>query len=166
LSAEVLLDAIAQITEVPSEFNQIGYDGNDFQETTAYPRGTRAIELYDSAVVSSFLRTFGRNERDITCECERSNTPNIVQVLHISNGTTINDRLKDTRSCLAQAATTQDAAAVIHEAFLRVLARPATPAETTSLLPELQVDDPGERRLRIEDLYWSLMSTREFVFNH
>ena len=94
LTAEVLLDAIAQVTDVPSRFVQIGYDGNDVEKTNEYPIGTRAIELYDSAVVSSFLTTFGRNERDITCECERSNTPSIVQVLHLSNGTTINDRLK------------------------------------------------------------------------
>ena len=59
--------------------------------------------LYDSAVVSSFLETFGRNERDITCECERSNTPSIVQVLHINNGVTINERLQDRDSCVARA---------------------------------------------------------------
>ena len=75
LSAEVLLDAIAQVSEVPTEFTQIGFDGADFQKTTDYPIGTRAIQLADSAVVSNFLKTFGRNERDITCECERSNTP-------------------------------------------------------------------------------------------
>ena len=103
LAAEVLLDAISQVTGVPSQFTQIGYDGNDFQKTDEYPLGTQALQLHDSAIVSDFLDTFGRNERDITCECERSNTPSVVQVLHISNGTTINDRLKDTNSCVTRA---------------------------------------------------------------
>ena len=58
-SAEVSLDAISQVTGVPSQFTQIGYDGNDFQNIYDYPIGTHALELYDSAVVSNFLDTFG-----------------------------------------------------------------------------------------------------------
>ncbi|MCH8043824.1 MAG: DUF1553 domain-containing protein [Planctomycetes bacterium] len=167
LMAEVLLDAIAQVTEVPSEFKQIGYDGNDFVDTKEYPRGTRAIQLYDSAVVSQFLKTFGRNDRDITCECERSNTPSMIQVLHINNGSTINGRLKHKESCVAKAlaAKTSDAA-LLEDAYFRTLSRRPTAKERESLLKIMAEAKGEERRVVIEDLYWAIMSSREFLFNH
>ncbi|MCH8922020.1 MAG: DUF1553 domain-containing protein, partial [Planctomycetes bacterium] len=167
LMAEVLLDAVAQVTEVPSEFKQIGYDGNDFVDTKEYPRGTRAIQLYDSAVVSQFLKTFGRNDRDITCECERSNTPSMVQVLHINNGATINGRLKHKESCVAKAlaAKTSDAA-LLEDAYLRTLSRRPTAKEREALLKIMAGAKGDERRVVIEDLYWAIMSSREFLFNH
>jgi hypothetical protein len=167
LMAEVLLDAVAQVTEVPSEFKQIGYDGNDFVKTKEYPRGTRAIQLYDSAVVSQFLKTFGRNDRDITCECERSNTPSMVQVLHINNGGTINERLKHKQSCVAKAVAgkTSDAA-LLDDAYLRTLSRRPTAPEREALLKIMAGAKGDERRVVIEDLYWAIMSSREFLFNH
>lgn len=85
LMAEVLLDAISQVTDVPTEFDEIAFKGADRQKTDFYPTGTRAIQLYDAAVGSYFLSTFGRNERQITCECERSDEPSMVQVLHLSS---------------------------------------------------------------------------------
>jgi hypothetical protein len=168
LPAEVLLDAIAQATGVPSSFTQIGYDGNDFEKTDAYPAGTRAVELADSAVVSTFLKAFGRNERDITCECGRSNTPSLVQVLHINNGETINERLQSPDSCVAAALNRldQEERAVIDQAFMRCLGRMPTDHEQQGLLAELAAVPPEGRREFLEDLYWGLMSTREFLFNH
>lgn len=167
LTAEVLLDAVSQVTEVPSKFTQIAYDGNDFEDTNLYPIGTRAVELKDSAIVSSFLQSFGRPERDITCECERSNTPSMVQVLHIHNGSTINERLRSSDSCVTRfAGASMDNEAVIREAFLRALTRAPTDRELERLAAELDSGDPQERRARIEDLYWGIMSSREFLFNH
>jgi len=168
LTAEVLLDAISLATDVPTEFTQIGYDGNDFEKTTAYPMGTRAIQLADSAVVSNFLKTFGRNERDITCECERSNTPSMVQVLHISNGVTINQRLAAETGCVSRALAADRAVAeLITDAYLRTLARLPEAAELHALEEVMsQAGDGQERRELLEDLYWGLMSSREFLFNH
>ena len=166
LTAEVLLDAIAQVTEVPTEFTQIGFDGNDFAATTEYPKGTRAIELYDSAVVSNFLKTFGRNERDITCECERSNTPSMVQVLHISNGVTINDRLSKEESCVGKAMAMEAADELISNAYLKALSRNPTQTELEGLGKLIDEADPKEKKLLVEDLFWSIMSSREFLFNH
>jgi hypothetical protein len=168
LTAEVLLDAIAQVSEVPTEFTQIGFDGADFQDTQDYPLGTRSIQLFDSAVVSNFLKTFGRNERDITCECERSNTPSIVQVLHINNGVTINDRLSSEQSCVAKAIDrdVENAAAMVREAYLKALSRTPTAPESASLTAMLTAVPATDRRELLEDLYWSLLSSREFLFNH
>src|SRR5262249_11491216 len=81
LMAEVLLDAVSQVTAAPTQFPN-------------YPAGWRALQLPDAAVSSYFLKTFGRPDRVITCECERTAQPSMVQVLHISNGDTINQKLE------------------------------------------------------------------------
>ncbi len=93
MMAEVLHDAIVQVTEVPTRFDSIAFPGNDRQKTEFYPLGTRAVQLYDAAVENYFLQTFGRNPRRIVCECERSDEPTMVQVLHLSNGATLNEKL-------------------------------------------------------------------------
>ena len=80
---------------VPTGFTQIEFSGADKRDTDFYPEGTRSLELYDSAVVNYFLKTFGRHQRRITCDCERSNAPTVVQVLHLNNGDTINGKLSD-----------------------------------------------------------------------
>ncbi|MBC21204.1 MAG: S-layer protein [Planctomycetaceae bacterium] len=167
LMAEVLHDAIAQVTEVPANFTHIAYDGSGIVETKEYPEGTRAIELYDSAVLAPFLKTFGRNTRNITCECERTNTPSLVQVLHISNGNTVNDRLRNEKSCVAKVIEAEfKNNEILRDAFLTTLARQPSNAEVKQLLPVLEMASKEERREVIEDLYWGIMSSREFLFNH
>lgn len=168
LMAEVLLDAISQVSEVPTEFAKIEHKGADIRTTKEYPLGTRATELYDSAVLSSFLSKFGRNSRDIVCECERTNKPNLVQVLHIANGSTINEKLKSSKSCvqiaISKPATLNEA--IIREAFLKTVAREPTEYESSELLNIIEQAGEDDRRSAIEDLYWSLMSSREFLFQH
>ncbi|MEL7264315.1 MAG: DUF1549 domain-containing protein, partial [Planctomycetota bacterium] len=93
LMAEVMLDSIDTVMQTSTPFNEIAFPGADVQKTSFYPKGTRALQLYDSSVKSYFLKTFGRNTREITCECERSDEPSMVQVLHMANGTTINEKL-------------------------------------------------------------------------
>ncbi|QGJ68941.1 Organization of cell wall [Planctomycetales bacterium 10988] len=165
LMAEVLLDAICQVTEIPNTFDEILMPGGDRKETDFYPKGTKALELYDSAVDSYFLKTFGRNTRQITCECERSNEPTMVQVLHLSNGTTINEKIQSEQSRVQQYLNenyTNDE--IIDEVFLLGLARYPTPQEEKQLLK--LIETAPNRREGIEDLFWAVMSSREFLFNH
>jgi len=168
LMAEVLLDAISQVTAAPSRFDQIEYPGADKEKTDFYPVGTRALQLYDSAVASYFLKTFGRNERQITCECERSDEPSMVQVLHMSNGDTINQKL---RADDGRITTLLDAGlpnyAIIEQAYLLSLARLPTDEEMQQMLTVMnEAAGETERRIIVEDLFWSLLTSREFVFNH
>lgn len=170
LMAEVLLDAVSQVTDVPTPFTHIGFPGGDRQETKEYPLGTRAIQLHDSAVESYFLKTFGRNSRAITCECERSDEPSMVQVLHVANGDTINGKLKtkDNRVSRLLSADHSDAE-LTEEIFLHCLSRFPTAQEKSrvvELLSQVSDLDADEKRLVVEDVFWSLLSTREFLFNH
>jgi hypothetical protein len=167
LMAEVLLDAVSQVTDVPTPFTEVAYPGADRQKTEFYPLGTRAIQLYDAAVDSYFLKTFGRNERLITCECERSDEPSMVQVLHISNGTTINEKLTAENNLVERLLTSElPSYEVIEQIYLTALSRYPTDGEMLQLLQLLNAARVEDRRIVIEDLCWSVMSSREFLFNH
>lgn len=166
LMAEVLLDCMDQVLQTSNEFNAISFPGADSQKTTFYPRGTRAIELYDSAVSSYFLKTFGRNAREITCECERSSEPSMVQVLHLSNGDTLNQKLADPAGTIFQLI---DSGAsdeqVIERLFMMALSRPASDGEKKQLL-SVMTEYGDQRRQAIEDVFWSVLTSTEFAFNH
>ncbi len=170
IMAEVLHDAVVQVTEVPTAFNTIAFPGADREQTDAYPLGTRAIQLYDSAIENYFLQAFGRNQRRIVCECERSDEPSMVQVLHISNGDTINLKLTDETGRIARLHRLMDsgmsADAMLDELFLSALSRFPTPHERTGLEAMLSEAPPEEKRLVLEDIAWGVMSSREFLFNH
>jgi len=170
LMAEVLLDGISQVAAVPTEFNRIAFVGADFQDTKFYPKGTRAIQLYDSAVESQFLQKFGRNQRRITCDCERSDEPSMVQALHLSNGDTVNLKLKSPESRVEQLLSLRqqgmDDSALIDEVYLSGLSRYPTPDERTKLSNLIESTPPDQTREAIEDLFWAVFSSREFLFNH
>jgi len=170
LMAEVLLDGISQVASVPTEFTRIAFVGADFQDTKFYPKGTRAIQLYDSAVDSQFLQKFGRNQRRITCDCERSDEPSMVQALHLSNGDTVNLKLKALDGRVEQLLSLRkqgmDDSALIDEVYLAGLARYPT-ADERAQLSKLMTDAPPEQsREAVEDLFWAVFSSREFLFNH
>jgi hypothetical protein len=167
LMAEVIHDAIASVTAVPSEFNKIVFLGGDRNDTKFYPKGTKAIQLFDSSVESNFLKTFGRNQRRITCECERSDEPSIIQALHLSNGETLNNKLSEKGGIVDQLIEQypEDNAALVRAAYLRTLCREPTASQQEAIVEELG-RNAQERRVAIEDLLWSLMTSREFLFNY
>ena len=96
LPAEVLLDAYSDVTGVPTPFDEItvGSSGGT-KKDASYPAGVRAVQLPDSQLVSRFLDAFGRAERSQTCACERTDDATVSQALHLSNGDTLNAKLRD-----------------------------------------------------------------------
>ena len=172
--AEVLNDAITAITGVPEKFDAIVMNDGSTEKTEFYPLGTRATQLYDASVRSYFLKAFGRNQREITCECERSNQPSLVQALHLSNGNTINDRLSNPTghlTALLEMFPNNDQ--LVDQAFLATLSRRPTPSEHATHLAALNEASlqPGAkptnaRREAAEDMFWALLTSREFLFQH
>jgi hypothetical protein len=155
LMAEVMLDAFSQVTGAPTAFKDM-------------PPGWRALQLPDSNIDSYFLESFGRAERKLTCECERTEEPSVAQVLHIANGETVNQKLKQPNNRLDQliAAGTTDEK-IVEEAYLSALCRPPTDQEKKQILDVLAgvKADAKQRREAIEDVYWSILSSKEFLFN-
>jgi hypothetical protein len=166
LMAEVLLDAYSQVTGVPTEF-RLDLRNQNRGLGDKYPVGLRALQLPDTRTFSYFLETFGRPDRVKTCECERTAEPSMSQALHIANGDTLNDKLKKKDNVITRllaSGKTDDS--LIEEACLTALSRTPTTAEKKRFGQLLKESKAEERRIVMEDLFWALLSSREFLFNH
>lgn len=87
--------------------------------------------------------------------------------MHIANGDTLNQKIAAKENRIAALLTAKKTnEEILEEAFLGTLSRPPTAAEKTRCLKLLADAGEGERRAALEDLYWSLLSSREFLFNH
>ena len=152
LEAEVLLDAISQVTGRPEKFEGV-------------PAGSRAIELWDSSVPNYFLKVFGRPVRATACECERVSEPTISQVLHVINSPAIQKKLSHQDGRIrAIAANFADNKSAVEEIYLTCFARYPSAEELTAAVKYL--DEAQERQLGLEDVTWSVMNSLEFLFNH
>ncbi len=173
LPAEVILDAYSDVTGVPTLFNQIkSAAGDSATPIGGYPSGTRAMQLPDSLLLSRFLEAFGRADRVATCSCERTADASVGQALHLNNGVTLNDKLRDKNSVVskwvAEKAGLTDAE-IVDRVFLLGLTRNPTPAEKKKfldILGDAAKDGPQSRREAIEDFIWAVLTGREFLFNH
>ena len=167
--AEVLLDAISQVTQAPTKFDNLLVPGGARQKTDSYPLGTRAIQLADSSVENYFLQSFGRNPRRIVCECDRSAEPSIVQVLHISNGETLNEKLKApgnrVEKLLSLRKQGMSDPAIVDDLYLACLGRYPTGQERQKLIGVMPIAGAPDERAVFEDVFWGLLSSREFLFN-
>jgi hypothetical protein len=153
MMAEVLLDAMSEVTAAPTKL-------------APYPMGWRAIQIPDSNVESYFLRSFGRPERLLTCECERTKEPSMAQVLHIANGDTLNQKLKakdNTIEKLLKAKAPDEK--IVEDAYLAALSRMPSDAERKQIVEVLSTTPAEKKREAVEDLFWGVLSSKEFLFN-
>jgi hypothetical protein len=165
LPAEVILDAYAQVTGVSGDFAIYA----DTKPVFHFAPGTRALQLPDVQIASPFLDAFGRPERTQTCSCERQQDSSVGQALHLNNGQTLNDKLrsKDSRVSRWLDEKIGDEVAV-RRLFLLALSREPLPTEMQKfkdLLAEAARDKTMTRRQALEDLFWAVLTGREFLFN-
>jgi hypothetical protein len=158
LSAEVILDAVSQVTESPTAY-------------AGYPLGTRALQLPDTSVTSYFLDVFGRPQRAATCECERDSQPNLRQALHVINGETMNRKLAAEGGLIDNAITRNTPLGTfVEQLYLAAYSRYPKDSEKMEILKtmeeSMQSGDPGARRQVLEDFAWAMLTSKEFVFNH
>ncbi len=170
LSAEVILDAYSDIVGVPTPFNQVSLGPSGGTAAATYPMGTRAMQLPDSLLISGFLDAFGRAERLQACACEVTTDASVGQALHLNNGKTLNDKLRDPNSRLAKwLAEKQTDAAIIEGVFRLGLARSPSQSELKRfavVVSEASKDGPAARREALEDVVWAVLTGKEFLFNH
>ena len=152
LQPHVLLDAICSATGVPQKFDE-------------YPNVKKAILLPNEKARNDFLDIFGRSERTTPCECETSLAPNLPQVLFLLNSEELQRKLTDKSSITGELAKPERSSPeVVEELFLRTFSRlPSTP----ELLDAVKIlDREPDRRVAIEDLLWTFLNSKEFLFNH
>jgi len=152
LPAEVLLDAISQCTGVPDSF-------------PGYPTGIRAVQLPDPTMKSYFLTLFGRSERVTACACERNGEVTMPQLLHLQNGDAVVRKIRSADSQLAKwLKEIKEPGPLTDEMFLATFSRLPNEAERQTVTRMLAQGEPREEVFR--DLFWALLNSKNFSFNH
>lgn len=151
LRAEVLLDAVSDITGVAEKFE-------------AMPPDSRAAEIWTHRTSSLFLDAFGRPDPNLDPPCERTGGTTLVQALHLMNSPKLFDKATSDASRAAKlAASDAKPEAIVEELYLLTYNRPAT-AEERAACVALYAKPNVNRRKMTEDLLWALLNTPEFVF--
>jgi hypothetical protein len=151
LIAEVLSDAIDDVTQVPATFKGM-------------PAGTRAVRLPDNQIESYFLDVATRPQASSACECERSSDATLALSLHLVNSKELLGRIAKGRAAkLAKDKRPHEER--IRELYLVALSREPSAAEMKALVA--YVTRAGANvQTSYEDVVWTVINTKEFMFNH
>ncbi len=156
LSAEVLFDAVCQVTDSPTTFNGLPTDKHA-------PK--RAIMLPDESFQSYFLDVFGRPQRISACECERVSEANLAQALHLLNSDEIQTKLA--RAGARAEAMIKDArpdAEKVDELFVWAFAHKPSEEQRELALAHIN-KHAANKKVAYENILWALVNTKEFQFN-
>ena len=148
LRAEVLMDAIADVTETPASMRGM-------------PPESRAGQVWTTRVDSMFLDTFGRPNENQDPPCERTPDSTVTQSLHLMNSPQLDGRIRSDKGRAARLATSKmSAEAIVDELYLAVYSRYPTSSEREYAVGIVQ---PAEnRRAVLEDLMWAMINSPEF----
>jgi hypothetical protein len=156
MGAEVLFDAVTQVTGSPTTFQGLPGDKHS---------PNRAIMLPDESFASYFLDVFGRPQRISACECERVSEANLAQALHMLNSQEIQDKIARAGGRADQMAKDKRPdAEKVEELFVWALGRRPSQSQMQVALENIQLHS-ANKRIAYENIIWALMNTKEFVFN-
>ncbi len=153
IKAENLLDTISLVTETKDKFQGL-------------PKGARAVQIADGQSSTYFLTTFGRATRETPCSCEVKMEPTLSQALHLLNGDTVSAKIKEGGVIGKLQKSKQTPEERLTDLYIRCLARKPAREEVDKLLPSLTQGSDAEKAQAQEDLFWALLNSREFLFNH
>ncbi len=151
IKAETFLDCISQVTETKNKFPGL-------------PLGARAVQIADGQVSTYFLSTFGRATRESVCSCEVKLEPTLSQSLHLLNGDTTTQRIASGNLIGRRLAEKKSAQEILEELYVRCLSRKPTDKEK-GRLETLLASEPDKKKA-LDDAFWALLNSREFMFNH
>ncbi len=156
MPAETLLDAISTATDMPSRFRN-GRDEED-ESISVY----RAIEMPGVPKRAGFLTTFGKPNRLLSCECERTSQVSLGQSLALINGVELREKLSSKfNAVVALIEAGKDDPTILEELYLSALTRLPSVEEGETMMAYLK--QSTDRRQALEDILWSLMNSKEFI---
>ncbi len=156
LSAEVLLDAVNQVTASPAEFGGLPQD-------RFAPK--RAIMLPDESFGSYFLDVFGKPQRISACECERVSEANLAQALHLLNSDEIQGKVgRPGGRADVLAKDPRPDAEKVEELFLWAFARKPNDEQRGKALEHI-TKNASNKKIAYENILWALLNTKEFIFH-
>jgi len=159
LEAEVLIDAIDQITGTTEQ-----YSSAIPEPFTFIPEDQRSIALPDGSISSSFLETFGRPARDTGLETERNNQITATQRLHLLNSTHVQRKLAQGPRLQVLIRSRSGPGEIVNGLYLAILSRWPTADERQAALTYAQSGRDG--RAAAQDLAWALINSAEFLYRH
>ena len=151
IKAETFLDCISQVTETKNKFPGL-------------PLGARAVQIADGQVSTYFLSTFGRASRESVCSCEVKLEPTLSQSLHLLNGDTTTQRIGSGNLIGRRLAEKKTPGEILDELYVRCLSRKPTDKEKAAL--ESILANETDKKKALDDAFWALLNSREFMFNH
>ena len=151
IRAETMLDIVSEVTDTKNKFPGL-------------PLGARAVQIADGKVSNYFLTTFGRPTRDTVCACEVRLEPTLSQSLHLMNGNTVGPKVQQGNLVGKWLQEKRTPAWMIEQMYQRALCRPPSPDERTKLVAAVAADK--NPRQALEDVFWAILNSREFMFNH
>lgn len=154
IRAEVLLDCISQATRTPNKFKGL-------------PLGSNAVQIADGNTSNYFLTTFGRATRATVCSCEVTMEPNLSQALHLLNGDATHNRIRKGKIVVSKFDEKKSPEEIIRHLYLRTVTREPTPDEMSKLMSVVtEGKDDNEKKQILNDIFWALLNSKEFIFNH
>jgi hypothetical protein len=150
--AETLLDIISQVTATKNKFQGL-------------PLGARAVQIADGNVSNYFLTTFGRATRETVCSCEVKVEPNLSQALHLLNGDVTQKRIIEGGLIKQWLDAEQTPPQIIESLYVATLSRKPTEKEMTDLAAAIAAESDNAQQV-LEDIFWALLNSKEFIFNH
>ncbi len=151
IRAETMLDIVTQVTDTKNKFPGL-------------PLGSRAVQIADGTVTTYFLTTFGRPTRETVCSCEVRLEPTLSQSLHLMNGDTVGPKITAGGLVAKMLKDKKTPAQVIEAIYVRSLSRTPRSEELQKLLTA--VDANANKAQALEDVFWAVLNSREFMFNH
>jgi hypothetical protein len=163
LDAEVLIDAICQITGSTER-----YFNSTPEPFTFLPEETRSVQLPDGSISSAFLDMFGRPPRDTGLESERGNPPSADQRLHMLNSSHIRLKIQQSAKLRALVQPGGRPAAPLEGLYLTILSRYPTTEELKVAASYYQAAGGAQaaRWAAIVDIAWALVNSPEFLHRH
>jgi hypothetical protein len=160
LEAEVLIDALCQITGTTEE-----YSSPIPEPFTFIPEDQRSIALADGSITSSFLEMFGRPPRDTGLASERNDRPTAAQRLHLLNSSHIQRKIEQSEKLRSMVRSGRNPLETVTRLYLTVLSRRPTEEELKTLRA---YSESGEvqRTEVLADLTWALINSPEFLCRH
>ena len=127
--------------------------------------GTRAVQIGDGGITTTFLSTFGRSKRETPCTCEVKSQPTLSQALSLINGNSITACIERGKNLKTWTTEDQDTAKVIRSLYLTSLSRLPSDTETAAFTETLRTHAGGPS-VALQDIFWAVLNSNEFLFNH